>query len=42
MCVNDIRTFDKNKEELESQREIVRILRQDIIMEFEIEKCAIL
>ena len=42
MYMDDIKLFDKNKKELETLIQTVRIYSQDIGMEFGIEKCAML
>ena len=42
MYVDDIKLFTKNEKELETLIHTVRIYRQDIGMEFGIEKCAML
>ena len=42
MCMDDIKLFAKNEKELETLIHAVRIYSQDIIMEFSIEKCAML
>ena len=40
--MNDIKLFAKNKNELETLIQAVRIYSQDIGMEYDIEKCTIL
>ena len=40
--MNDIKLFAKNEKELKTQIHTVRIYNQDIGMEFDIEKCAML
>ena len=42
MYMDDIKLFAKNKKELEILIHTVRIYSQDIGMEFDIEKCALL
>ena len=42
MYMDDIKLFAKNEKEMESLIHAVRIYRQDIGMEFSIEKCVIL
>ena len=42
MYMDDIKLFAKNEKELEIQIHAVRIYSQDIVMEFGIEKCALL
>ena len=42
MSMDDIKLFDKNEKELETLLQTVRIYSQDIWMEFDIEKCALL
>ena len=42
MNMDDIKLFAKNEKELETLIKTVRIYRQDIGMEFGIEKCAML
>ena len=41
MYMDDIKRFAKNEKELETLIHAVRIYRQDIGMEFSIEKCAV-
>ena len=40
MYMDDIKLFAKNEKELKTQIQAERIYRQDIGMEFDIEKCA--
>ena len=40
MYMNDIKLFIKKEKELETLIQAVRIYSQDIVMEFGIEKCA--
>ena len=42
MYMDDIKLFAKNEKELETLTQTVRIYSQDIVMEFGIEKCAML
>ena len=42
MYMDDVKLFAKNEKELETLIQAVRIYNQDIGMEFDIEKCAIL
>ena len=42
MYMDDIKLFAKNEKELETLIHTVRIYSQDIWMEFDIEKCALL
>ena len=42
MYMNDIKLFSQNKKELETLIQTVRIYCQDIVMKFDIEKCAML
>ena len=42
MYMDDIKLFAKNEKELETLKQTVRIYCQDIGMEFDIEKCAML
>ena len=40
MLIDDIKVFAKNEKEKETPIQTIRIYKQDIGMEYEIEKCA--
>ena len=42
MYMDDIKLFAKNKKELKTLIQVVRIYSDDIGMEFDVEKCAML
>ena len=42
MYVDDMKLFTKNEKELETLMQPVRIYNEDMVMEFGIEKCAML